>query len=172
VTDAEPTEPTPTDPPDGAGRAFVLIVAGAVALALLAAVLLRPRPAPPSAEIAGDPLLVEGHRLYQQRCISCHGATGKGDGPIAASLQGVSPGNLSDDQWKHGDRPEQVLDVIARGVLGTSMSPWKGEFTDDQIRAVAAYTYHLARRPVPDALRRPDDPATFRPDPEDDNGGT
>ena len=152
---------------DRAGRAFVLVVGGAVVLALLTAVWLRPKPAPTPAEIAGDPLLVEGHRLYQQRCISCHGPTGKGDGPIAASLQGVSPGNLSDDQWKHGDRPEQVIDVITRGVPGTSMSPWGSEFTADQIRAVTAYTYHLAGRPVPDVLRRRDDAATFAPDDQD-----
>ncbi len=146
----------------GVGRWFVIVLAGSVVLALLAAVLFRPKPAPPSADIAGDPLLVEGHRLYQQRCISCHGATGRGDGPIAASLTGVSPGNLSDDQWKHGDRPEQVLEVITRGIAGTSMSPWKGEFTEDQIRATAAYTYHLARRPVPDALRQSDDATLFQ----------
>jgi mono/diheme cytochrome c family protein len=163
VSDAaeHPDAPAAAASPDAAGRWFVLVFGGAVALALLAAVLLRPKPAPPSADIAGDPLLVEGHRLYHQRCISCHGATGKGDGPIAASLDGVAPGDLSDDRWKHGDRPEQVIDVIARGVTGTSMAPWKGEFDDDQIRAVAAYTYHLARRPVPESLRTPGDAAKF-----------
>jgi mono/diheme cytochrome c family protein len=154
---------------DRGGRWFVLVFGGAVVLALIAAVLLRPGPGPAPAEIAGDGLLVEGHRLYQQRCISCHGPRGKGDGPIAASLEGVSPGDLSDDQWKHGDRPEQVIDVIARGVPGTSMSPWKGEFSDDQIRAVAAYTYYLAGRPVPEALRGPNDDALFRVENEDES---
>lgn len=157
--------PPPTAPESG-GRAFVLVFGAAIALALLAAVLLRPKPAPPTPDIANDPLLVEGHRLYQQRCISCHGPTGKGDGPIAATLQGASPGNLSDNEWKHGDRPDQVIDVITKGVLGTSMSPWKGEFTEDQIRAAAAYTYHLANQPIPQTLRHPNDAETFRIDEE------
>lgn len=29
--------------------------------------------------------------LYAQRCLSCHGATGRGDGPIAASLPVPAP---------------------------------------------------------------------------------
>ena len=32
--------------------------------------------------------------LYQRECLSCHGATGKGDGPAAAELE-RSPGDLS-----------------------------------------------------------------------------
>ncbi|MBM4259473.1 MAG: cytochrome c [Deltaproteobacteria bacterium] len=30
-----------------------------------------------------------GAVLYQQYCASCHGPTGKGNGPVAASLQQI-----------------------------------------------------------------------------------
>lgn len=37
--------------------------------------------------LSPDPLQV-GRRIYAARCVSCHGALGRGDGPIARFLQG------------------------------------------------------------------------------------
>jgi mono/diheme cytochrome c family protein len=128
----------------------VLVVAG-----VIAAVTLRPKPAPPPEEIGNDPLLAAGHALYHQRCVSCHGATGKGDGPIAATLPGTPPGDLTDDKWTRGDRPDQVLEVIRNGVPGSQMAGWKGSYSEDELRSVAAYVFHLAGRDVPAALRGP-----------------
>jgi cytochrome c oxidase cbb3-type subunit 3 len=113
----------------------------------------RPRPGPPPAEIAGDALLVEGRELYLSRCVSCHGASGRGDGPIARGLAGPPPGDLTDATWKHGDQPDQVLGVVTKGIPETAMPGWAGVFTPEQIRALTAYTYRLARRPVPGLLR-------------------
>ncbi len=110
---------------------------------------------PPPADIAGDALLVEGRSVFLSRCVSCHGASGRGDGPIAKGIPGPPPGDLVVPSWKHGDRPEQVLDVVALGVPGTSMAPWKDVFDDRERRAVAAYVYYLAGRPVPGELRAP-----------------
>lgn len=39
--------------------------------------------------------LVVGQKIYLQRCVGCHGKTGKGDGPDAADL-GIHPAKLSD----------------------------------------------------------------------------
>jgi mono/diheme cytochrome c family protein len=39
--------------------------------------------------------LAAGQRIYLQRCVGCHGKTGKGDGPDAADL-GIHPAKLSD----------------------------------------------------------------------------
>ncbi|CAN5842216.1 hypothetical protein BH23PLA1_BH23PLA1_05080 [soil metagenome] len=118
----------------------------------------RPAPGPAPEAIADDPLLVQGRELYLRRCARCHGASGRGEGPIARSIAGPPPGNLTDDRWKYGDRPEQVLEVLREGVQGTGMSGWKYTFDDDQMRAVAAYTYHLAGRDVPQELRTRADP--------------
>ncbi len=117
--------------------------------------LLRRPVGPPPAEIAGDALLVEGRSLFLSRCVSCHGASGRGDGPIAKGISGPPPGNLVVSSWKHGDRPEQVLGVVTGGVPGTSMASWKDVFDARERRAVAAYVYHLAGRPVPGELRAP-----------------
>jgi cytochrome c oxidase cbb3-type subunit 3 len=132
-----------------------------VAAAALTYVLLRRPVGPPPAEIAGDPLLVAGREVYLSRCVSCHGEKGRGDGPIAKGLSGPPVGDLTDAAWKHGDRPDQVLEVVSDGVRDTAMPGW-GSVLDGRnmqngpnVRAVTAYVYHLAGRDVPAELRRP-----------------
>jgi mono/diheme cytochrome c family protein len=127
---------------------LVLLISGFVAYRLL-----KTTPSPPPAQIAGDPLLVEGRELYLARCVSCHGSSGKGDGPIAHGLAGPPPGNLTDDQWKHGDQPGQVLKVLSAGVKDTAMPGFAGIFKPHELRALAAYVYHLANQQVPGELR-------------------
>lgn len=140
-----------------AGMGAVLL-AGGVAFVLLS----KPLPPPPP-EVARDPLLSRGREIYLARCIACHGIEGRGDGPIAANLIGPPPGNLTDAEWKHGSSPEQVVQVIARGVPNTRMEGWSTVLDPPDVRAVAAYVYHLAGAPVPDALRAASDGA---PDPD------
>lgn len=137
----------------GAGRWVVIGLGALVVAGVLGAVLLRPKPPAAPVEIGNDPLLVEGYELYHQRCVSCHGTKGKGDGPIAATLTGTPPGDLSDERWEHGDRPEQVLEIVTNGVVGSQMAGWKGTFGEGELRAVTAYVYYLAGREVPASLR-------------------
>jgi cytochrome c oxidase cbb3-type subunit 3 len=102
-----------------------------------------------------DPLLLEGRTVYLARCATCHGQEGRGDGPIARDLLGPPVGNISDGKWKHGEKPEDVLNVISKGVEGTRMAPWGTALEDSQLRAVTAYVYYLARQPVPAEVRNP-----------------
>ena len=113
----------------------------------------RAEPIPPA--IAADPLLARGREIYLDRCLSCHGPTGKGDGPLAKGLTGPPPRNLADEPWKHGDKPEQVLTVLADGIKDAQMPGWAGTYGPDDLKAVAAYLYQIAGKPVPDALRKP-----------------
>jgi cytochrome c oxidase cbb3-type subunit 3 len=116
--------------------------------------LLKKPAGPPPAEIAGDPLLVEGRQIYLARCVSCHGESGRGDGPIAKGLAGPV-GDLTVAAWKHGDRPEQVVAVVSAGVGDKGMPGWAGVLSPRELRATSAYVYQLAGRPVPAALRAP-----------------
>lgn len=134
-----------------AGLGLVALVAvGFGAFGLLS----RPQ-SPPPPEIAADPLLTKGREVFLDRCVSCHGPQGRGDGPIAKGLSGPPVGNLTDRTWKHGDAPDQVVAVVERGVTGTAMPGWGGTLGPDAVRAVAAYVYHLAGRDVPEPLRTP-----------------
>jgi cytochrome c oxidase cbb3-type subunit 3 len=126
-----------------------LVVAGALAYYMLST-----PPPPPPPEVAGDTLLLEGRSIYLARCATCHGQEGRGDGPIASSLLGPPVGNLSNGKWKHGDKPEEVLGVISKGVDGTRMTGWRDVLEPSQLRAVTAYAFYLARQPVPEVLRQ------------------
>jgi len=138
-----------------AARAVVFGVAAVVLGGAVAFGLLRKPPEPPSAEVARDPLLVRGREVFLDRCVSCHGASGKGDGPIARGLSGRPVGDLTDARWRHGDAPEQVEAVIAKGVPDANMPGWGATLGPEGVRAVSAYVYHLAGRPVPETLRTP-----------------
>ena len=139
--------------PPGATRWVVAGLVGLVAASWAAFRWLDAPPAPPPAAIAGDPTLVRGREIYRERCISCHGPEGRGDGPLAKGLAGPAPRNLAADPWKHGDAPGQVVAVLRDGVRDSAMPAWGGIYEPPDLRAVAAYVYHLAGRPVPADLR-------------------
>jgi cytochrome c oxidase cbb3-type subunit III len=133
---------------------IILAIVGLVAGGFIAYRLLsKPADAAP-AEVAMDPLLSRGWIIYRARCVACHGNAGRGDGPLAAQLIGPPVGNLTDDVWKHGDRPEQVLSVIGQGVPNTRMEGWGRVLDPPEVKAVAAYVYFLAKRAVPEEIRR------------------
>ncbi len=150
-TEFDPDPPQPTNPNVTIwifGAIAVLVVAGFIAFSLL-----RPSATPPPAAIANDPLLVQGRVVYLDRCARCHGELGKGDGPTARGLAGPPVGDLSDSNWKHGDKPDDVLKVLRVGVRDTAMPAWTNIISENSIKAVAAYVYHLAGREVPAELR-------------------
>jgi cytochrome c oxidase cbb3-type subunit III len=110
---------------------------------------------PPPPEIAQDALLTRGREIYLVRCVACHGNDGRGDGPLAANLIGPPVGNLNDNEWKHGDRPDQVIEVIDKGVPNTRMDGWGRVLDPPELKAVAGYVYYLAKQAVPEDLRKP-----------------
>jgi cytochrome c oxidase cbb3-type subunit 3 len=136
-------------------RRIFLMMLGLMAAGFVAFRLLSQPPPPAPAEVARDPLLAQGRTIFLGRCATCHGHEGRGDGPIAGNLSGPPVGDLTDDRWKHGDRPEQVRAVIAKGIPNTRMEGWSHVLDPPELRAVAAYVYYLAGRPVPDELRNP-----------------
>jgi cytochrome c oxidase cbb3-type subunit 3 len=152
-------DPTSPDSPVSAidpavSRLVFLMMLGLMAGGFVAFRFLSKPPQPPP-EVASDPLLTQGRTIYLNRCATCHGNEGRGDGPIAGNLLGPPVGNLTDDRWKHGDRPDQVMAVIGRGVPNTRMEGWGRVLDPPELNAVAAYVYYLARRPVPEELRKP-----------------
>ena len=151
--DPEPTPRGPTATKPGNHLSIFLAIGSFAVGGVLASYLLGRRSEPIPKEIAGDPLLVRGREIYLDRCVSCHGPSGRGDGPLAKGLTGPPPRNLALDPWKHGDRPEQVLAVLANGVKDAQMPGWSGTYGPDDLKAVAAYVYQIAGKPVPDALR-------------------
>lgn len=92
-------------------------------------------------------MIREGRAVFHSAglCMVCHGPEGKGQA-------GLGP-NLSDDEWLHSSGSyADIVDQIRTGVpagqstTGLVMPPKGGSaITDDQVRAVAAYVWSLAR---------------------------
>ena len=105
-----------------AAFAFV-ITAGPVARAQCAATDRRP-----TAQTAAA--------LYKQSCADCHDAKGEGK-PNVRPLNG----DLS-----YGSRVEDISTVIRDGIKGSAMMPFKGKFTEAQIRALAQHVRDLSMK--------------------------
>lgn len=99
-------------------------------------------PATVPAEYAGqvNPLGADaaaaGAEVYRTNCEFCHGPEGHGDGAASATLD-PAPKNLAELQVTAGD--DYLFWRIAAGKAGTSMVPWKGVLTDEQIWQVIAF---------------------------------
>lgn len=95
---------------------------------------------------AGDP--VAGKAKYDTLCVTCHGASGAGDGVAAASLN-PKPRNFSDKAAMSTRTDDQLSAVIKNGGasagLSASMPPWGAMLNDADIANVVAYIRTLAK---------------------------
>ena len=76
-------------------------------------------------ELPGSALA--GQRIYEFRCQGCHGTTGRGDGPAAASLSTVAPADFRTDELLTSQDWDAIFARISEGgqtVHGSSMPPW------------------------------------------------
>jgi cytochrome c oxidase cbb3-type subunit 3 len=93
-----------------------------------------------------EPLV--GRKLYMTHCYTCHGVTGKGDGPAAARLQ-PKPRNLTDDAYLSKKTDQDIYNVISGGSAGlhrfSGMPDWKAIFYPERIWDVVAYLRTLHR---------------------------
>ncbi|MEW5829367.1 MAG: cytochrome c [Chloroflexota bacterium] len=87
--------------------------------------------------LMGDAAAVAaGKVVFEQNCVSCHGATGVGDGEAGVALD-PPPADLHKVNELAGE--DFIYFVINEGVEGTSMVSWKGTLSEEQIQQVAAY---------------------------------
>jgi mono/diheme cytochrome c family protein len=98
---------------------------------------------PPAAEIPSGNLrgdATAGARIYGQFCATCHGAGGKGDGPL--SQIEPKPADHTDSAYMGSLSDQHLYKVISQGgaSVGKSplMAPWGGVLTDPQIRDLIA----------------------------------
>ena len=86
--------------------------------------------------------IAAGQKLYGTHCVTCHGATGAGDG-VQASKFTPPPSNLADAQWKHGPTDGEIFTVIRNGVPKTSMSGFAKKMTERQTWDVVNFVRSL-----------------------------
>jgi len=103
------------------------------------------------AAYAGD--AAAGKGKYDTLCFTCHGATGKGDGPAGAALnpppRDFTQGDFildADGNGTPGEDADLVLVIKdGAGKYGGNpvMAPWGAAMTDDDVNNVVAYVRSL-----------------------------
>jgi copper transport protein len=88
-------------------------------------------PFPPNPES-----LTAGETLYARTCQTCHGETGRGDGPLGVGLE-PAPADLVVHVPLHPEA--DLFGYIHDGIPGTGMAPLGDVLTDDEIWHVINY---------------------------------
>ncbi|MBM3464772.1 MAG: cytochrome c [Armatimonadetes bacterium] len=105
--------------------------------------------------VAGVPLLArtapsdaasvkKGAALYQQKCATCHGLKGKGDGPTARTSPTTLP-DFAAGEYPRGETDDQIYNNIMAGIPGTLMNGWKGRLSETETLQVIAYLRTLKK---------------------------
>jgi mono/diheme cytochrome c family protein len=71
----------------------------------------------PSAE-----LTAQGKALFEKDCVQCHGQTGEGNGPAAATMNPRPRNFTSPDGWTNGYNMPAIYRTLSKGVNNTSMA--------------------------------------------------
>ena len=81
-----------------------------------------------------------GQKLFQQFCASCHGKSGRGDGPLAAALT-PKPANLAERAGMHTDGDFAWKIANGRGV----MPAFKDQLQENQIWELTHFIQSLGK---------------------------
>lgn len=83
-----------------------------------------------------------GAAAYKKYCAFCHGADGKGNGPLAP--KDSLPSDLTDATWKLGSTDGDIFNVISNGGGAASkMIAFKGKMPDQDIWHVVNFLRSL-----------------------------
>lgn len=77
-----------------------------------------------------------GRLIYTQSCVTCHGVTGKGDGPSAVAIR-PPPADLSTHVSLHTEG--ELWWWVTNGIAGRPMPAWRDALTDDERWDVVNY---------------------------------
>ncbi len=112
-------------------------------LAVLAALVVLPG----LALAGGD--VEKGKAVYGKYCATCHGATGKGDGPAGKALNPKPPRDLTEKAYMATRSDDDLLTIVQKGgaAVGKSpmMPPWSPALKDDDIQDVVAFVRTLGQ---------------------------
>ncbi len=89
------------------------------------------------AALWGSPSLTwaqDGKKVYDDKCLPCHGEKGDGKGPLAVTFT-PPPGSFSDAKFWQGNVNKKISDSIAKGK--NQMPPV--DLKPEEVKAVTEY---------------------------------
>ncbi len=95
--------------------------------------------------------LKDGQDVYMKRCVQCHGVSGDGNGPVAASMyprpRDYRRGIFKFTSTPYGSRPRRgdLIATLYRGIVGTSMPSFR-LLPKKDIQSVVDYVLVLSQR--------------------------
>ncbi len=116
--------------------------------------------------------IAHGASIYASGgCASCHGTTGRGDGPAATSLFYPSglparPRDLREGRFHRSTRIEDIYLTLMTGLDGTPMASFAKVLSSDDLWDVASYVHSVTEPFVklPSGVRCPRAPLSSAPD--------
>ena len=78
-------------------------------------------PAPTAAD-ASAAATAEAEKIFSERCVTCHGPNGGGDGPASAGLV-PKPRNFQDSAWQQSVKDEYIEQIVQYGGAAVGRSP-------------------------------------------------
>lgn len=131
---------------------FVLFLMGTVfAPSASAGILVNPIP-------PDENSLAQGKAIYEANCVACHGPAGRGNGPLAVSLN-PRPADFVQHVNLHSD--EVLFNWISQGIPGTAMPAFADKLSENDRWHVLNYIQALVERatstpaPTPAATTAP-----------------
>lgn len=102
---------------------------------------------PPATEATADAIR-KGRELYEQKCMSCHGATGIGDGTSSSALRDsrdarILPRDFTRGRLRGGESAQDLFRRLRTGLDGTPMPSY--EDSDADLWAIVHYVMTLRR---------------------------
>ena len=99
-----------------------------------------------SAVQAQDAKQLDAKQLFEKNCVTCHGAAGKGDGPVGKVLK---PPPVDFAFALKGKSDADIAKIVKQGgkALGKAptMPAYGSKLNDDQIQALTQYVKGLAK---------------------------
>ncbi len=87
------------------------------------------------------PDVERGRRLYGRICATCHGASGRGDGPSAPGMD--PPPTAFDDSRMNLVSPHQLYGAVRFGIEGTAMPSYEGILDRERIWDISFFLMTL-----------------------------